>query len=131
MAAIQRPGRSTAPRIPRDRDAVAPLFIVEAWASRNPSVRWPLVIALILLLMGLAGGIAGPEEAAAFAALAWPADDLGGIDPVAAADIDSADTLPLQRWQQWLDDLAAQHALAVYVLVLLAVACAAALAVLA
>lgn len=31
---------------------------LESWASRSPRVRWPLVLALIILLIGLAGGIA-------------------------------------------------------------------------
>lgn len=30
---------------------------LEAWASRSPRVRWPLVLALIVVLIGLAGGV--------------------------------------------------------------------------
>lgn len=40
------------PRWPEDPDAVSPL---EAWCSRNPRVRWPLVFIALLLLWGIAG----------------------------------------------------------------------------
>lgn len=30
---------------------------LEAWAQRSPRTRWPLVLLLIVLLIGLAGGI--------------------------------------------------------------------------
>ena len=33
-------------------------FPLEAWADRNPRVRWPLVYLLLLLLWGLGGWIA-------------------------------------------------------------------------
>lgn len=36
----------------------ARLFIIERWAERDPSVRWPFVLALIITLIGLAGGVA-------------------------------------------------------------------------
>ena len=36
------------------------LFAVERWAQRAPTTRWPLVLLAILLLVGLAGGLAGP-----------------------------------------------------------------------
>lgn len=32
-------------------------FILETWAERDPSVRWPFVLALILTLIGVAGGL--------------------------------------------------------------------------
>ena len=32
-------------------------FPLERWAARSPAVRWPLVLLLILVLIGLAGGI--------------------------------------------------------------------------
>lgn len=31
---------------------------LERWAERNPRLRWPLVMLLIVLLVGLAGGVA-------------------------------------------------------------------------
>lgn len=30
---------------------------IEAWASRSPLTRWPLVLLLIVALIGLAGGL--------------------------------------------------------------------------
>ena len=36
-----------------------PLFPLERWAARAPATRWPLVLVALLLLFGLAGGIAG------------------------------------------------------------------------
>lgn len=38
--------------------AGAPLFPLERWAARSPRVRWPLVLLLVVLLIGLAGGAA-------------------------------------------------------------------------
>jgi hypothetical protein len=32
---------------------------IEVWAQRNPRRRWPLVLAALVLLIGLAGGITG------------------------------------------------------------------------
>jgi hypothetical protein len=32
---------------------------LEAWAQRHPRTRWPLVLLLVVLLIGLAGGVAG------------------------------------------------------------------------
>jgi hypothetical protein len=31
---------------------------IESWAQRNPRRRWPLVLAALVLLIGLAGGVA-------------------------------------------------------------------------
>ena len=36
------------------------LFAIERWAQRAPATRWPLVLLLVLLVWGLAGGVAGP-----------------------------------------------------------------------
>lgn len=32
-------------------------FPLERWAARSPALRWPLILLLILVLIGLAGGI--------------------------------------------------------------------------
>lgn len=40
---------------------IAPPFPLERWANRAPRVRWPLILLLIAVLIGLAGGVAGPE----------------------------------------------------------------------
>ena len=36
-----------------------PPLPLEAWAQRSPRLRWPLVLLLIVVLIGLAGGITG------------------------------------------------------------------------
>jgi hypothetical protein len=36
------------------------LFAIERWAARRPSTRGPLLLLALLLITGLAGGIAGP-----------------------------------------------------------------------
>ena len=41
---------------------MTPPFPVERWAARNPRLRWPLVFIALLLLLGLAGGIACDDE---------------------------------------------------------------------
>lgn len=43
---------------------MTPPFPLERWAARNPRTRWPLVLLLIVLLIGLAGGAAyiGPPD---------------------------------------------------------------------
>lgn len=33
------------------------LFAIERWAARRPAQRWPLLLAAMVLLVGLAGGI--------------------------------------------------------------------------
>lgn len=35
-----------------------PMFALERWAQRRPATRYPLLLLALLLLWGLAGGIA-------------------------------------------------------------------------
>lgn len=41
---------------------ITPHSPLAAWCDRNPRVRWPLLLILIFVLWGLAGGLDDPTE---------------------------------------------------------------------
>lgn len=60
MSAFETKERDSVRRIIAEQlaDPRHNMMPLEAWASRSPRVRWPIILALIVVLIGLAGGIA-------------------------------------------------------------------------
>lgn len=60
LGAVARARTGTGPAVTLVGMRFTPLppMPLEHWAERNPRVRWPLVLLLLLLLIGLAGGVA-------------------------------------------------------------------------